>query len=116
MKLSELNESKSNVVFRQRIKFDRAAGLHGDLYKGTKPVGRAVMVVKSDQSSSVMVKQGKPYVAFITGNEAFRGDKHPHSHFFATAEEAVNFAKEELKHHELIGEPDGSFFDTTPRE
>jgi hypothetical protein len=98
---STTKEPEMNTLFCQRIKFDRRAGLHGDLYAHVaKPVViRAVMVVKSEQASSVMVQQGMPYVAFMTGNEAFRGDAYPHSHFFATADEAVAFAKAEAAHH-----------------
>ncbi len=92
------------VLFNHPVKFNRAlCPLYGDLYAGVKRpiVQRAVLVVKSEQDS-IMVQRGLPYVAFITGNEAFAGDQTPQSHFFATAEDAITFAKAAIATHPAI--------------
>jgi hypothetical protein len=89
-------------LFCQQVKFNRALGLNGDLYVGTKPVMRAVVVVKSEQESSFMVQQGRPYVAFMTADAAFHGDAFQYDHFFATAEEAIAFAKHAVETHPAI--------------
>lgn len=95
-----------DVRFRQLISYDRRKGFCGYLYEDMKRpcVQRAVMVVLSKQETSLMVKAGKPFVVFITGNEKFRDDEMAYSHFFPTQDEAVAFARAECVHHKLIGE------------
>jgi hypothetical protein len=104
----QIAEQEAKIIFSQVISYDRSKGFCGDLYVGMKPVTRAVMVIKSDQESSTMVQQGKPYVAFITANEAFQDDAAPHSHFFSNPEDAVEFVRNELKHHKLVGVAKGT--------
>jgi hypothetical protein len=96
--------STHTAIFSQLIKLNRVLGLHGDLYATLKKpiVRRAVMVVKSEQASSVAVQQGTPYVCFITCLEAFFGDAYPQMHFFATADEAIAFAQHQIATHPAI--------------
>lgn len=86
-----------NHLFCQQVKFNRVKGAHGDLYASVKKpiVDRAVVAVKSEQASSVMVQAGKPYLVFITGNES-------QPEFFATAGEAITFAKSVVANHPAI--------------
>lgn len=105
---AQIADHEAKTLYCQLISYDRSKGFCGFLYEGKKPVQRALLVVKSDQESSVMVQQGRPYIVYITGNEQFATTGEFYSEFFSTPEEALAFAHKEAKCHKLIGEATGT--------